>query len=83
VTWDAEETLWEDLLWASEKKEWFEINLNKIQDNLSFAKRGASWVTNQANGLKDKRLWMMGRMLRAPTGQQLREKRSMKGRRRC
>lgn len=51
---EAEDILWEDLMWVSEKKERFEIDLDKIQDDLSFAKRGASRVTNEANWLKNK-----------------------------
>ncbi|KAH6689943.1 hypothetical protein BKA61DRAFT_500545, partial [Leptodontidium sp. MPI-SDFR-AT-0119] len=42
-----------------------------IQDDLSLATRGASWVTNEANGMKDKRQWMMDQMLKAPKDQQL------------
>jgi hypothetical protein len=71
---EAEDILWEDLMWVSKKKERFEIDLDKIQDDLSFAKRGASWVTNEVNGLKDKRQWMIRRMLRAPKDKQLLDK---------
>jgi hypothetical protein len=42
-----------------------------IQDNLSLAARGASWVMNKANKIKDKRQWMMDQMLKAPKDQQL------------
>jgi hypothetical protein len=71
---EAEDVLWEDLMWVSEKKERFEMDLDNIQDDLSFAKRGASWVTNETNGLKDKRQWMIRRMLRAPKDNLMKKK---------
>jgi hypothetical protein len=52
---EAEDILWKDLIWVAQKKDRFEINLDIIQDDLSLAVRGASWVTNEANGMKDKR----------------------------
>jgi superfamily II DNA helicase RecQ len=68
---EAEDILWQDLMWVSQKKDRFEIDLDTIQDDLSLAARGASWVTNEANGMKDKRKWMMDQMLKAPKDQQL------------
>jgi hypothetical protein len=58
-------------MWVAQKKDRFEINLDMIQDDLSLATRGASWVTNEANGMKDKRQWMMDQMLKAPKDKQL------------
>jgi hypothetical protein len=60
---EAKDILWKDLMWVAEKKDRFEIDLDTIQDNLSLATQGASWVTNKANGMKDKREWMMDQML--------------------
>lgn len=68
---EAEDILWEDLMWVTQKKDRFEVDLDSIQDDLSLATRGASWVTNEANGMKDKRGWMMDQMLHAPRSQQL------------
>jgi superfamily II DNA helicase RecQ len=68
---EAEDILWKDLMWVARKKDRFEIDLDIIQDDLSLATRGASWVTNEANGMKDKREWMMDQMLKAPKDQQL------------
>jgi len=68
---EAEDILWEDLMWVSQKKDRFEIDLDTIQDDLSLATRGASWVTNEANGMKGKRQWMIDQMLKAPKSQQL------------
>lgn len=68
---EAEDILWQDLMWVSQRKDRFEIDLDKIQDDLSLAKRGASWVTNEANGMKEKRAWMINQMLKAPKHQQL------------
>jgi superfamily II DNA helicase RecQ len=68
---EAEDILWQDLMWVSQRKDRFEIDLDKIQDDLSLAKRGASWVTNEANGMMEKRAWMINQMLKAPKHQQL------------
>ena len=68
---EAEDILWQDLMWVTQKKDRFEIDLDLVQDDLSLAKRGASWVTNEANGMKDKREWMMNQMLKALKDQQL------------
>jgi hypothetical protein len=60
VTWtqsmihEAEDILWHDLMWLNERKERFEIDLTTIQDDMSITERGASWATNEANGLVDK-----------------------------
>lgn len=58
-------------MWVAQKKDRFEIDLDSIQDDLSLATRGASWVTNDANGMKDTRQWMIDQMLKAPKDQQL------------
>lgn len=58
-------------MWVGQKKDRFEIDLDSMQDDLSLAARGASWVTNEANGMKDKTQWMMDQMLKAPKDQQL------------
>ena len=68
---EAEDILWKDLMWMAQKKDRFEIDLDMIQDDLSLATRGTSWVTNEANGMKDKRQWMMDQMLKAPKDKQL------------
>lgn len=68
---EAEDILWQELMWVSKKKDRFEIDLDMMQDDLSLAARGASWVTNEANGMKDKTEWMMDQMLKAPKDQQL------------
>ncbi|KFY97708.1 hypothetical protein V500_01952, partial [Pseudogymnoascus sp. VKM F-4518 (FW-2643)] len=51
---EAEDILWQDLMWVGQKKDRFEIDLDSMQDNLLLAARGASWVTNEANGIKGK-----------------------------
>jgi hypothetical protein len=40
---------------VAQKKDRVEIDLDVIQDDLSLAIRGTLWVTNEANGMKDKR----------------------------
>jgi hypothetical protein len=62
---EAKDILWEDLMWVGQKKDRFEIGLDHIQDDLSLARRGVSWVTNKANELEDKWQWMMEQMLKA------------------
>ncbi|KFZ15860.1 hypothetical protein V501_02515 [Pseudogymnoascus sp. VKM F-4519 (FW-2642)] len=68
---EAEDILWQDLMWVRQKKDQFEIDLDSMQDDLSLAARSASWVTNKANSMKDKTQWMMDQMLKAPKDQQL------------
>jgi hypothetical protein len=81
VTWtqsmihEIEDILWHDLMWVKERKERFEIDLTTIQDDMSIAERGASWVTNAANGFVDKNGWMSDRMFTASEDKQLRKKR--------
>jgi hypothetical protein len=67
----AEDILWQDVMWVAQKKDRFEIDLDLVRDNLLLAKRGALWVTNEANGMKDKREWIMDQILKAPKDQQL------------
>ncbi len=68
---EAKDILWQDLMQVAQKKDRFEIDLDLVQDDPSLAKRGASQVTNKANGIKDKRQQMIDQMLNAPRNQQL------------
>jgi superfamily II DNA helicase RecQ len=68
---EAEEILWEQCIWITDKKNRFEIDLDKIQDDLSSTDRGGSWVTNEVNGFSDTKEWMIKQMLKAPKHKQL------------
>lgn len=70
---EAEDILWQDLMWVRQKKDWFKINLDLIQDDLSLAARSALQVTNEANGIKDKTQQIMDQMLKALKDQQLQD----------
>jgi hypothetical protein len=74
VVADAEDRLWRDLLWTTDREDRFTINLDKLVDDVTFTKRGSSFVDAQENGLTGGLQWMLGRMLRDPDGARLRGK---------
>ena len=43
---DAEDLLWERLLWTEGAKR-FEMDINALEDDMSFRKRGSYFVTNR------------------------------------
>jgi hypothetical protein len=60
---DAEDLLWERLLWT-EGADRFEMDINALEDDMSFRKRGSYFVTNRQNRLmsswEDKTVtWML------------------------
>ena len=60
---DAEDLLWERLLWT-EGANRFEMDINALEDDMSFRKRGSYFVTNRQNRLmsswEDKTItWML------------------------
>jgi hypothetical protein len=62
VVEEAEDKLWKDLMWATQEQR-FEVPLDKLQDDVTWTKRGVSFVDNANNGLQDKREWMIKRAL--------------------
>ncbi|TLD04190.1 hypothetical protein E2P81_ATG10544, partial [Venturia nashicola] len=67
---EAEDKLWKDLMWAT-REERFEVPLDKLQDDVTWTKRGVSFVDNANNGLQDKREWMTRRALADATGKKM------------
>ena len=43
--------LWKDLIWVANESERFSIPLKDIEDNVSFSKRGISFISKHSNGL--------------------------------
>lgn len=72
VVEEAEGKLWKDLMWATQEEQ-FEVPLDKLQDDVTWTKRGVSFVDNAKNGLQDKREWMIKRALADVRGKKLRK----------
>ena len=47
----AERMLWRELMWVREQGGRFTIPLDKIEDDVTFTKRGISFVSKLSNGL--------------------------------
>ena len=71
VITEAEHKLWSELMWTKSDDR-FHIPLEKLEDDVTFTKRGISFLTNRANGLEDKRQWMLQQALTHPDGKKLR-----------
>ncbi|KAI7371326.1 hypothetical protein KC328_g17564, partial [Hortaea werneckii] len=56
----AEDILWAELLRTS-RSERFALPLEQLRDDVTFTKRGVSFVTHPANGLSNTRVWMLER----------------------
>ena len=68
---EAEDILWQDLMWTERKEDRFIIDLSQIQDDLADVQRGGSFVTNPANDLGGKVAWMFDRMIAAKKSKRL------------
>jgi hypothetical protein len=66
----AADKLWAELMWT-QRNDRFEIPLDKLEDDVTFTKRGISFVTNKRNGLMDKRGWMLEQAFAHPEGRKL------------
>lgn len=71
VVEEAKDRLWRHLMWARTREERFEVSLEQLQDDVTWTKRGVSFVDNANNGLKDKREWMIRRALADPDGKKM------------
>ncbi|KAI7286249.1 hypothetical protein KC352_g4971 [Hortaea werneckii] len=56
----AEDILWAELMWTL-RSDPFGIPLGKLSDDVTFTKRGVSFVTHEQNGLSNKKWWMLER----------------------
>jgi hypothetical protein len=72
VVEEAECQLWRDLMWPTPEQR-FEIPLDKLQDDVTWTKRGVSLVDNANNGLQDKREWITKRALADVRGKKIRK----------
>ncbi|TKA75572.1 hypothetical protein B0A55_07939 [Friedmanniomyces simplex] len=70
VITEAESKLWTVLMWTTSDNR-FEIPLEQLEDDVTFTKRGISFITNRANALEDKRRWMLERAFAHADGQKL------------
>ena len=68
----ATEMLWEELMWVTKAEERFEVSLSSIQDDVTFTRRGWSFMTRQENGLQEGALWMRKKMVQLEGRERLR-----------
>jgi superfamily II DNA or RNA helicase len=74
VITEAEDMLWQDLFWMIDQEERFIVKLDKIVDDVTFTKRGISFVSAEENGLKDGLQWMLSRVMQSTEGRKFRSK---------
>jgi hypothetical protein len=67
----AEQMLWEELLWVAKAEDRFAVELERIVDDVTFTRRGMSFVTQRDNGLADKLGWMLTRAEQSEQGRSL------------
>ena len=68
---EAEQMLWEELLWVTRAEERFAVQLERLVDNIAFERRGASFVQQRGNRLNDKLGWMLARAEQTQEGRRL------------
>jgi hypothetical protein len=56
---EVEQMLWEELFWVIKTEERFAIKLEQLIDDVTFERRGVSFVQHRDNGLRDKLEWML------------------------
>jgi superfamily II DNA/RNA helicase len=61
VVTEAENILWRDVLWQVDSER-FEIPVDALEDDVTFTRRGYSFLNNAHNGLEDTRAWMLAQM---------------------
>jgi superfamily II DNA helicase RecQ len=68
---EAEQMLWEELFWVTKTEERFAVKLEQLIDDVTFERRGVSFVQHRDNGLKDKLEWMLARAEQTEEGRRL------------
>ncbi|KAF3029165.1 hypothetical protein E8E12_000446 [Didymella heteroderae] len=68
----AEDMLWEQLMYISDGAERFSIPLERVQDDVTFTSRGYSFLSRPGNELGAGFEWMVRRLVRSQTGQKMR-----------
>jgi superfamily II DNA helicase RecQ len=69
---EAADMLWQELLWAADPAERFLVKLDKIIDDVTFTKRGVSFVNRDENSLNGGLEWMLRRVIQTDGAQKLR-----------
>jgi hypothetical protein len=72
---EAEDMLWKDLLYTGIEDR-FEVPLNELRDDVTWTKRGVSFIDNTHNRLREKRKWTLKRILSDKDGSKMRNQRS-------
>jgi hypothetical protein len=70
----ATEMLWKELMWVNKSEERFEVPLSDVQDDVTFTRRGWSFMARQENGLADGARWMQERVAQLEGRDGLRER---------
>ena len=68
----ATEMLWKDLMWVTDEALRFEIPLAQVQDDVSFDRRGWSFMSRPENGLVGGARWMRERVVQLEGSNRLR-----------
>ena len=58
----AEDLLWQELMWVTERSGRFVVPLDRLDDDVSFTKRGISFISKSSNGLGHGLDWMLQQM---------------------
>jgi superfamily II DNA helicase RecQ len=56
---ETERMLWQELLWVAQGSERFAISLDQVTDDVTFTRRGESFITRRDNGLNNGLEWML------------------------
>ncbi|KAL1582106.1 hypothetical protein WHR41_09218 [Cladosporium halotolerans] len=72
---EAEDMLWKDLLFTG-LDDRFDVPLDELRDDVTWTKRGISFIDNTHNGLREKRKWTLKRILSDKDGSKMRNQRS-------
>ena len=71
IVGEAEEKLWSDIL-KTTREERFSIQLETLKDDVTFTKRGMSFINHEQNGLSNKQEWLLRRFVSEPSRWKLR-----------
>jgi len=68
---EAERMLWEELMWVYGREGRFTIALDKVEDDVTFTKRGISFISKSGNGLGGGLKWILQQMQQSEAGRKL------------
>ena len=72
VITEAENILWRELLWQTDSSR-FALVVDQLEDDVTFTRRGFSFLDHTRNGLKDTRAWVLAQMEVHGEGRKLRQ----------